>query len=45
MRSIWSVLPLFLIRWFAVRHCERFMLHGRMYVRPFGDVLIEIDSQ
>jgi hypothetical protein len=43
MKALWSVLPLIFIRWFAVRHCERFNLNGRTYARPFRDVLIEVE--
>lgn len=45
MKAICVFLPVAFVRWFARRHCELFMLNGRLYARPFSDVLIEVEPK
>lgn len=43
MRAWCNILPMFVVRWYAEKNCERFRVDGvGVCVNPFGDVLIVV---
>ncbi len=42
MRGWCKLLPLFLVRWYASRHCEVFTLPHGEYVQPWPDTLFRV---
>jgi hypothetical protein len=42
MRSFYKLLPLFIVKYLAVKHCEKLNMNGKIYVQPFRDVIFEV---
>jgi hypothetical protein len=43
MNWLAEIMPLFFVRWYANRYCERFQLDGSVYTDPRPGVLIQIN--
>ena len=39
-----KILPFFIVKWLAKKHCERCMIGNEEYVIAYNDTLIKIDE-